>query len=136
MHSKAKGNIGEMAVAKDLMLKGYSVFYELGDLSKIDLIALKNKKTFKVQVKTKWNTTNGTCSADLRSSGPGYSYKYTEDDIDIIACYAADRDIVFYVNVKDIISNNTRGLTIRLDKPKNNQTKGINLLENYLDINV
>ena len=136
MHSKAKGNIGEIAVVKDLMLKGYAVFYELGDLSKIDLIALKNNITHKIQVKTTWETKNGTISADLRSSGPGYKYFYTDRDIDIIACYAADRDIICYVNVKEIIDKGSTRLVVRLDKPKNNQTKGINLLENYLDINL
>jgi len=134
MHSKAKGNIGEMAVTKDLMLKGYAVFYELGDLSKVDLIAEKDSKLIKIQVKTKWKTDDGKISADLRSSGPGYEYRYNNSDIDIIACYAADRDIVLYVPVSDIVASGLRAFTIRPEKTKNNQTKGIRLYENYLNL--
>ena len=134
MHSKAKGNIGEMAVAKDLMLKGYAVFYELGDLSKVDLIAEKDNKLVKIQVKTTWKTSQGKISANIRSSGPGYEYSYTKKEIDFIACYAADRDLVLYVPVAEIIDECKIGVTIRLEKTKNNQTKGIRLYENYLNL--
>ena len=134
MHSKAKGNIGEMAVAKDLMLKGYAVFYELGDLSKIDLIAENNNKLIKIQVKTTWNTSQGKICANIRSSGPGYTYTYSEKEIDFIACYAADRDLVLYVPVTEITDKCKTGVTIRLEKTKNNQTKGIRLYENYLNL--
>ena len=48
-----KGTLGEIAVCKELMRLGYSVFSELGNSSKVDLIVLdENYKTYKVQVKT------------------------------------------------------------------------------------
>lgn len=40
LHSKTKGVLGEIAVAKDLLAKGYQVFAELGDNSRVDLIVM------------------------------------------------------------------------------------------------
>ena len=53
LHKKNKGSIGELKVAADLITKGFSVFTELGDNSKVDLIAIENStyKTYKIQVK-------------------------------------------------------------------------------------
>lgn len=53
LHSKAKGALGEIAVAKDLLAQGYQVFVELGDNSKVDLIVLGSDfLPIKVQVKS------------------------------------------------------------------------------------
>lgn len=51
LHSKEKGNIGEMAVAKDLLRHRWEVFYELGDLSKVDLIIHRKGILLRIQVK-------------------------------------------------------------------------------------
>jgi Holliday junction resolvase len=134
MHSKAKGNIGEMAVAKDLMLKGYAVFTELGDLSKVDLIAIKEGDLKKIQVKTQWDTSDGKIYVSRVSSGPGYRYHYTTEDIDVMAAYAADRDVVVYVPLSQIVQDEQRSFVIRFDPPKSNQAKGIRLVENFLTI--
>ena len=134
MHSKAKGNVGEMAVAKDLMLKGYAVFTELGDLSKVDLIAIKEGELKKIQVKTQWDTSDGKIFVNRVSAGPGYRYQYTVEDIDVMAAYAADRDVVVYVPLSQIVQEEQRSFVIRFDPPKNNQTKGVRLVENFLTI--
>ena len=41
MHTKQSGSLGELKVAADLIARGYAVFTELGDLSKVDLIVLR-----------------------------------------------------------------------------------------------
>lgn len=134
MHSKLKGNIGEMAVAKDLMLNGYAVFTELGDLSCIDLIAVKDSKIKRIQVKTQWDTSIGVIAVDRRSTGPGYSYEYTSSNVDVIAAYAADRDKIVYVYVNEIESENKRGFRIRFTPVKNGQKKHIRLAEDFSKI--
>jgi len=137
MHTKAKGNVGELAVAKDLTLKGYSVFVELGDLSKIDLIAIKEEKLTRIQVKTVWDSSDGAISISSRSSGPGYTYNYTSRDIDIMALYIADRDDIIYVNITDIDGSfeEKRGRVLRYTPPKNNQVKGVVMVEDYKKLN-
>lgn len=52
MHSKQLGNLGETIVAASLIKKGYSVFTQLGDLSKIDLLAVGSDfNPIKIQIK-------------------------------------------------------------------------------------
>ena len=133
LHSKIKGNVGELRVAADLAARGYAVFTELGDSSKIDLIADAGTKLLRIQVKTQADTSKGTLGVPTRSSGPGYSYNYTPDDIDIIAVYAMDRDEICYVPI-EICAEYKKGMTLRFEKPKNNQTKGVNLVEDFRDI--
>lgn len=133
MHTKAKGNVGELAVAKDLTARGYSVFVELGDLSKIDLIAVKEEKLIRIQVKTVWDSSDGAVGITSKSSGPGYKYYYTSRDIDIIAVYVADRDDIIYANIAEIDGSQEgkHGKVLRYTPTKNNQTKGVLMVEEY-----
>lgn len=132
MHSKEKGNIGEMAIAKDLMVKGYHVFTELGDISKIDLIAEKQGKLLRVQVKC-LAAKDSKVKVDRRKSGPNYKYQYTEEDFDWLAVYVYNKDIILYIPVKELSSVNHQ-ITVRIDSSKNNQTKGVRVAEEYLEL--
>jgi len=132
MHSKAKGNIGEAAVALDLMKKGWSVFTEMGDLSYVDLIALKDERIVRLQVKTIWETQD-KLTIGTRSMGPGYKYHYTEKDIDVMVGYAADKDVVIYVPIKTIIETGT-SVTLRFEPTKNRQTKGVRFVKDFLEL--
>ena len=87
MHSKQYGNLGEIAVAKDLISKGYYVFTELGDICKSDLIILnEDYKPIKLQVKCV-SIKHGKISFSSVKSGPNYSYTYELKHADIYAIY-------------------------------------------------
>lgn len=103
LHSKQLGAIGVLRVAAKLMSEGYSVFAELGDLSRVGLIVLVNHQPIKVQVKTR-NLKDGRIVADSRKSGPGYRYRYTPEDVDVFAIYVSQQDLVLYVDVKQILN--------------------------------
>lgn len=130
LHAKTKGSAGEMAVAKDLMLKGYGVFYELGDNSKIDLIAEKESRLIKIQVKA-YTSVNGEY-VDIRGtkSGPNYRFKYSTNDIEIFAIYVLDLDIILYVSSNFL--NSQSMITIRLKESKNAQTKKVHHFKEFL----
>lgn len=51
MHSKLKGNIASTTTVLELQKRGFNVFSEIGDYSRIDLIAEKNSILRKIQVK-------------------------------------------------------------------------------------
>lgn len=119
LHTKVKGNIGEIAVAKDLMLQGFEVFTELGDLSKTDLIIQKNNTLLRVQVKF-INSKKGKVTISRKKSGPDYSFLYKESDFDLMAIYNPQLDKVAYITSRDLCQNK-QGLTLRLDRPLNNQ---------------
>lgn len=131
MNSKMRGNIGEAAVAQDLLRRGYPVFTELGDSCKTDLIALVDEKPIKIQVKCISETPNGTIQLALFKSGPGHGYVYTPRDCDVFAVYNLERDIVSYIGWHHIRSE--IGLKIRYESTKNGQTKGIRMHTEFTD---
>tara|TARA_Y100000310_G_scaffold318914_1_gene373540 strand:- start:291 stop:698 length:408 start_codon:yes stop_codon:yes gene_type:complete len=134
MHSKQLGNIGEVSVAKQLMKMGYAVFTELGDLSKIDLIAVKDSQTLRIQVKY-CKEQNGTAVLYLYKSGPNYRVKYTKDQIDLFALYVPERDIVLFIS-SEILDEVNNTFTIRIEQPKKKvgNQYGYNWWEDYLEL--
>jgi hypothetical protein len=131
LHSKQLGAIGVLRVAAHLMSKGLSVFAEMGDLARVDLIVLVDDQPIKIQVKTR-NLKEGKISVDSRKSGPGYRYRYKSKDVDVFAVYIPQRDLILFLNVHQVLR--AKGTTvIRVDKPKNNQRKGVHWFETYLD---
>jgi hypothetical protein len=132
MHSKQKGNIGEAATSLYLLKKGYPVFRELGDLSKVDLVTIVNDKCYKIQVKNIQKETNsGSVSFSVFKSGPNYSFRYKETDVDIFAVYIQKIDQLVFLDWKDIGSKGM--FNIRFKKSLNNQNKNINWYEDYKD---
>lgn len=133
MTSKCKGNIGEMAVAKDLMQQGYSVFTELGDSCRTDLIAIVDNKPIKIQVKA--GIEKGGCIgiSTFKAGKAGYSYTYTSDDCDVFAVYNLNRDIVSYVGWDYIKENSNGGFGIRYTPPKNNQMNKVHMFNKFED---
>jgi hypothetical protein len=49
LHSKQLGAIGVLRVAAHLMSQGLSIFAEMGDLSRVDLIVLFDNQPIKIQ---------------------------------------------------------------------------------------
>ncbi len=130
MHTKTKGTIGELAVTKALYEMGYSVFSEIGDNCKVDLIAIKEDKILKIQVKSH-TSKNGKIDLVRTSSGPGYSYKYTDADVDYIASYILDKDIVIFVPMSEMMQM-SKGMSFRIEPSKNNQA--CRMVEDFLHI--
>jgi hypothetical protein len=131
LHTKLLGAIGVLRVATHLMSQGLSVFAELGDLSRVDLIALVDRQPIKIQVKTR-NLNGGKVTVDSRKSGPGYRYRYRADDVDVFAIYIPQRELILFLNVNQVLK--AKGTTvIRVDKPKNRQSKGVHWFADYLD---
>lgn len=118
VHSKQKGNIASSAVIYRLNKDGYNVFHELGDLSKIDLIAEKNGILIRIQVKyTKLNK-YGSINVSLRKSGPNnYYYKYKKSDFDYFAVYCVNNDNVYFVK-SDLVLKNKNAFSLRINNPK------------------
>lgn len=130
MHNKVIGNIGEMRIAADLMKRGFEVFTELGDNSRVDLIAIKKNHILKVQVKS-YNASNGKVEVRTNKKGPGYMYTYEKDDVDLFAVYVPNYDIIFYLNWDDFTAKG--GATIRVDVPKV-KSKGIRMVNEFADL--
>ena len=137
MNTKSIGNIGEAKVLCKFVELGVPVYIPFGDNEKADLIADFNGKLNKIQVKTSIKAEDGKMIFSITSSTEhrknGVKHIYTPDEIDYFACYNITRDKIFLVSVED--AGNVQ-LTIRYEKPKNNQTANIRFEEDYLIENV
>lgn len=135
MHSKRKGNIGEMHVASYLTKLGFSVFKELGDISKIDLITEVGKNTIKIQVKY-ISLKRGGFTFTTRKCSNKYQYFYEADDVDVFAVYCAEENKIVWLLASDVVcSGENACVTFRSKecRPKNNQTSKIRYIEDYED---
>jgi hypothetical protein len=130
MHAKQKGNIAQSSVVVELQMNGFNVFSELGDLSKIDLIAEFNGVLARIQVK--YVSGAEDCAIlPLRKSGPnGYRYTYTSSDVDWFAIFHAPTKSICYVPSREACER-ASAFNVRMLPSANGQSKGVNLYEDY-----
>ena len=130
--TKATGNVGELAIASDLVNQGYDVFFPYGDVSHIDIIAVKENQVVKLQAKTVKSSKKGTvCLSHFTNRRSGL--RYTTRNIDYMALYVIDRKVVAYVSMSEI-EGHTTSFSLRFDPPKNGQRKGIKYFNDYLSV--
>ena len=133
MNSKTIGNIGEAKALCKFVELGIPVYIPFGDNEKSDLIADFGGKLNRIQVKTSLEAKDGKMIFDLTSSTShrkgGVKHIYTKEEIDYFVCYNVSRDKLFIIPVDE--AGNT-AITIRYEKPKNGQVKGIRFEEDYL----
>ena len=133
MHSKQIGNIASSAVVLELQKRDFNIFSEIGDLSKIDIIAEKDGILKRIQVKS-CKKLSGYICIPVKKSGPnGYRYNYKESDIDWFAAYEPKSGEIFWVESK-LACTKKVGFVLRIDNPKNNQYLKINRSVDF-DIN-
>jgi Holliday junction resolvase-like predicted endonuclease len=88
------GTISELYACLDLMKKGYDVFRAVSGGQFCDLIAYKNNKFYRVEVRTGYRGSNGKIT---------FPRKRDEWVIkDIYAVYISSDDVVVYLDTKDI----------------------------------
>ena len=130
LHSKQKGNIASSSVVLALQEEGFNVFSEIGDYSRIDLIAEKNGVLKSIQVKY-CGYKEGVIILKLQKAGPnGYRYTYSEKDVGWFALYDPVTKKVAWVSSKEACEHNNI-FTIRVSPVKNGQSSGVKLIEDY-----
>ena len=134
MNTKDKGNIGEAIVLAEFIKRQIQVSIPFGDNARYDLIADFNGKLNKIQIKycsrvSENNSFVCQCSSSTNHTTNKCLSTY-ENDVDYIAFYLANYNKSLLVPIEDLKGKQT--ITFRNTIPKNNQTKGIHLIDNYL----
>lgn len=137
MDTKRIGNIGEAKVLAALVEKGIPVYIPFGDNEAADLVAEINGKLCKIQVKTCSSLKdNGSYNVDLRRNKNPWSAaanddhsNYTKDEIDYFATY---NTITQNICLFDLTTFQQSSVTLRIEKPLNNISKGIRYEDDYL----
>ena len=130
-HTKDKGDLAEMAVARRLMEMGYTVSFPFGDNARYDLI-YDDGSLHRVQVK--WGRSeDGAVAADVSSHnkrvGEIIHNPYSEESVDELAIYHHETGQCYIVPIAHVP---TREMRLRIDPPKNGQVDGVNFAEDYV----
>tara|TARA_R110000868_G_scaffold397341_1_gene669992 strand:+ start:235 stop:663 length:429 start_codon:yes stop_codon:yes gene_type:complete len=133
-HTKNKGDLGVLKAQLDLYEKGYLILSPHTEHSPFDLVAYKNRKFLRIQVKYRAAKDNVICVpfitswADKNGTHVGF---YDRNEIDLMCIYSPDTDKCYYINPKQCNSNR---FYIRISPPKSSQKAKIHMAEDYLSI--
>jgi hypothetical protein len=99
MKPSEKGDIGVTSAMADLSSKGYYIFLPIGSHQAFDLIAYKDKKSFRLQVKYR---ANGILNKNRAYFIGGHKMMrpYEDDDFDYYALYLPNVNAVIYPSIK------------------------------------
>jgi len=128
MHKKTKGSIAEMMVAARLMEKGWKVLFPFGENNRYDLVAEKDGKFSRVQVKYV-TPKNGGLEVGCKSSNNWTVDKYTTAQIDCIAVYNSDNNDVYFIPSCKL---NSSSIKLRISPTKNRQRLNIRYAKEFL----
>lgn len=98
-HTKDKGDIASAIVIADLTKKGYSVFIPLSEHLPFDLIAYKEKQTYRIQVKYSSDGFIKNSSSWADKTG-NHRHLYKQEDFDFYAVYLPEKETVVYPSIE------------------------------------
>lgn len=135
MNTKQVGEISEASILAELLKKGYSVSKPFGDNQHYDLIIDDGGKLLKAQCKTA-TLSNGslvcpiTRTKGIWKKGEAHRETYSNNDVDIFLFYNQDLNKVYWVPFS-LVANKKTAISLRIEKTKNNQTKGVFLADSF-----
>jgi hypothetical protein len=129
--TNVKGDIGEAAFVLEAAKRGYWTGKMPQDCPYDFVLDRKDGKLERVQVKYRTASDKGSISIKLENNSFTNRTTYTENNIDSFAVYVSNNDKVYVIPVKDLLGRGE--VTLRVEPPKNNQTKGIILIENFIN---
>ena len=127
MHAKTKGSIAELQVCADLTRRGWKILIPYGENQRYDLVAEKEGKFVRIQVKYV-TPRNGVLIVNCRSSNNWSTQSYSADQIDFIATYNPENGGVYYVPVSEI---RRQTMILRVAPSKNNQKAKVRYAKAY-----
>lgn len=132
-HTKVKGDLGVLKAKVDLHIKGFTICNPETEHAPFDLVAYKDGKFLRVQVKYR-TMTKGVITFSARTNWADkngtHTRPYNKDELDVICIYCPDTDKCYYLAIKAVDAH----FSLRLTPPKNGQVKGINLADDFLEV--
>ena len=139
-HTKDKGDLAVGMVIADLLINGYQYAPLISEHMPFDLIAIdptSNRNLKKIQVKYIARK-NNVLTIDFRStysdSNGIHVKKVDRTSFDAYAIYCPETHQIFYILTTEIPEEMGRSITLRLEKPLQNQQKGIRMANDYLGV--
>ncbi len=130
MHKKTKGSIAELAVASRLMRDGWCVLVPFGENARYDLVAEKEGRFLRVQVKYV-TPKDGKLYVNCRSSNNWMVIHYSAKEIDVIAAYDSRSEKVYFVPIDQIRKS---AMSLRLTDARNGQKAKVRYAKQFLSL--
>ena len=128
--TKRKGEVGEAVVLAELVKLGFVVLQPFGDNQPYDLVVDKDGNFFRLQCKTgklKSGVVRFKTVSTTTTKGTPENKSY-DGKIEFFAVYCPDNGEVYLVPVSGVAR--PFGY-LRVEKSKNNQTKGVRFAKDY-----
>ena len=119
-----------MYVTARLIEDGWRVLHPIGENNRYDLVAERDGKFIRIQVKYV-TPKKGVLDVNCRSSNNWSVLHYSAKEIDVIAAYNAQTRDIYYIPVSKI---NRSLIKLRIFPTKNNQKININSAEKFLKL--
>lgn len=130
MHTKLKGDIGELIVATELLRTGWHVAFPYGENLKYDIVAEKEGVFKRIQVKAV-TPQNGVLRVNCRASNNWSVLHYTPKDFEMLAVADLTNRKVYFIPSGRMTRNL---INLRISPPKNGQKRKVNLAEDFTKI--
>lgn len=123
MKTSDKGDIGVAHATADLIEQGWHVLLPVSSISPFDLVAYKDARFLRVQVKYA-KIKHGTIRADCRVAiiNRQRIVRRENQDIDVVCIYCPDNRTCYYVQYE----KGRQSYSLRLHSTLNNQIKNVN----------
>ena len=133
-HTKVKGDLGVLKAQADLFSKGYGILIPITEHEEFDLVAYKNSKFIRVQVKYRTINKHGTLEVQFASSWSDkhgtHKVPVNKDNIDLYCVYCPETDECYYLDPK--LSN--RSISLRVKTPKGNLLSNMKFAKDYREV--
>ena len=129
-HTKEKGDLGILKAQVSLFEQGFNIFTSLSEHLPFDLVAYKNGKFYRIQVKYRAMKDGAimvgkrTSYADRNGSHNNY---YDEKDIDIFCVYCPNNDKCYFIPNVEF----NKFLSLRILEPKKKQGSNVKYAVDY-----
>jgi len=130
MHIKTKGYIAEIYVTAKLIEDGWRVLNPIGENNRYDLVAEREGKFIRIQVKYV-TPKDGALAVNCRSSNNWSVLHYSPEEIDVIAVFNSKDKAIYFVPVSKI---NHSLFKLRIEPAKNNQKTKIHLAKDFVSL--
>jgi len=129
--TKEKGDLGVLKAQLDLYEQGYKLLIPATEHAPFDLVAYKDGRFIRIQVKYKSVDKTGAITVHFRSCWADKNGLHmpdvNKDEIDLYCIYCPETDECCYLKPKDF----KKSVTLRVDTPKNNQSCNIRYFSDY-----
>mgnify|MGYP000864041948 CR=1 FL=1 len=130
-HTKSKGDLGVLKAQVDLFEQGYLPLLPQTEHASFDLVGYRDGIFKRIQVKYRSVDKTGKLEVHFRSSwadkNGNHLVSVDKNEVDLYCVYCPDTDVCYWFDPKKF--NNS--VCLRVEIPKNNQNKNVNLASDY-----